>query len=283
MSKHREITLFFTFIAPLFHFIAYKLHFFKRKKTSIAPPIRFPLIGAICYLILIYFLFPLFSFLFSLTPTLSTSLIQGKTEILMGIFQLLSTLFLSFFTIIFFLFQPQKTARKILGTSFSFFAILKELGFGFLTYLISFPLVILVYETLKNLMIFFFNSLPKEQFAIHILSLLKENSFLFTLILISIIITVPFVEESIFRGFLQTHLKSKFGFKKAWILSSFLFASFHYHSSQGMTNLPLIVALFILSLYLGFIYEKRQSLIAPIALHMTFNSISVIRIVLSLN
>ncbi|MBI3211827.1 MAG: CPBP family intramembrane metalloprotease [Simkania negevensis] len=49
---------------------------------------------------------------------------------------------------------------------------------------------------------------------------------------------------------------------------------FHLSSSQGVGN----ISLFIFALYLGFLYEKQCSLFASIALHMTFNSISVIRI-----
>ena len=282
MSKPLDIILFFVFIIPLFHFIAYRLHFFQRNKESNLS-IRFPLIGAICYLILVYFLSPFLLFLLNTYPTFLPSFMQNHPERLIGLLQILFAIFTSFFVVIFFFLQPKATFQGIWSTSFSALAILKDMGFGFLTYLLSFPLVAFVYEITQNLIIFFFHIPPKEQFVAHLFSLLKNASILFVITLIFITLIIPILEEIIFRGFLQTYLKSRLGFKKAWIGSSFLFASFHYHPSQGITNIPLIAALFTLSLYLGFIYEKRRSLFSPIALHMTFNSISVIRIVLSLS
>ncbi len=58
------------------------------------------------------------------------------------------------------------------------------------------------------------------------------------------------------------------GFLAANIFVSLIFASLHYK------QWPAPVALFLLSLGLGFVYRRTGSLVAPIALHATFNGLS---------
>ena len=119
-----------------------------------------------------------------------------------------------------------------------------------------------------------------EQIAIRYLKMASGSPLSLTIVLFVIMIAAPIIEEFVFRGLLFSYFKKNLGFNRALLLSSLIFSLFHFSPSQGATNFALLSSLFVLSLYLGFLYARQASLIAPIALHMTFNSISVIRILL---
>jgi membrane protease YdiL (CAAX protease family) len=97
---------------------------------------------------------------------------------------------------------------------------------------------------------------------------------------VSVVIFAPIIEEFLFRGCLQNYLKLHFGTKAAIQLSALCFALFHLTPSQGIGNFSLAVSLFLLGLFLGFLYEKQNSLFASVGLHMTFNTVSALRIIM---
>jgi membrane protease YdiL (CAAX protease family) len=86
---------------------------------------------------------------------------------------------------------------------------------------------------------------------------------------------VPVLEELLFRGFLQGAFRRFFSVRTAILFSSFIFALFHFSLGQGVNNMTILVSLFILSLFLGFLKERQGNLWGSIAMHMTFNAISV--------
>lgn len=155
--------------------------------------------------------------------------------------------------------------------------------FGMMTWLVSYPLVVGIGE-----MIAFFVSIisPEsklEQLAVKNLKTVMQFPGLFKAMIFSIIFLVPIVEEFLFRGLLQNWLKQIWGMKPAIIIASIIFALFHFSYSQGIGNIELLTSLFVLSCFLGFIYEREGSLWAPIGLHMTFNAISTLFILFSLS
>ncbi len=149
---------------------------------------------------------------------------------------------------------------------------------GALTYFMAFPVVVIIHQlcTLINEKVFHIKEI--DQVAVRYLKNATDNPFAFVIALFSIIIAAPFIEEFIFRGCIQNTIRYYLNSKWSIVLSSIIFASFHFSISQGASNFPLLTSLFFFALYLGFLYEKRRSLFANIALHMTFNTISVIRI-----
>jgi len=156
----------------------------------------------------------------------------------------------------------------------------KTFGFGVLTCVISYPFVLFV-SLLSSLIAFsIWGEGQFEQIAVEQLKLTFGHPFLFALMIFSIVVLVPFMEELLFRGFFQTLLKRYFGRVWAIILSAAVFALVHYASAQGTGNFQLILSLIVLSLFIGFIYEREGTLWAPIALHMTFNGCSVALIAL---
>jgi membrane protease YdiL (CAAX protease family) len=90
------------------------------------------------------------------------------------------------------------------------------------------------------------------------------------LIIVTAIAIVPVFEEMLFRGLFQTMLRSIF--QNGWIsivINSVLFVL--VHSNAG--HWP---GLFVLSMSLGYAYEKSGSLLRPIFIHSLFNATSII-------
>jgi len=90
------------------------------------------------------------------------------------------------------------------------------------------------------------------------------------LIIVTAVAIVPVFEEMLFRGLFQTMLRSILA--KPWlsiVISSGLFALAHVNAGHWP-------ALFVLSLGMGYAYEKSGSLFRPIFIHLLFNATSII-------
>ncbi|WP_213318458.1 CPBP family intramembrane glutamic endopeptidase [Chlamydiifrater volucris] len=94
------------------------------------------------------------------------------------------------------------------------------------------------------------------------------------LLAFSVAILLPISEEIVFRGFLQNFLKKKLSVRNSLILSSIFFSLAHIENSLG--SLIFVPVIFILSLMIGFVYEKERSLLAPTLLHALYNSTQLI-------
>jgi membrane protease YdiL (CAAX protease family) len=90
------------------------------------------------------------------------------------------------------------------------------------------------------------------------------------LIIVTAIVIVPVFEEMLFRGLFQTMLRSVSA--RPWlsiVISSIIFAMSHANAGHWPT-------LFVLSLCMGYAYEKSGSLLRPIFIHSLFNAISIV-------
>lgn len=155
----------------------------------------------------------------------------------------------------------------------------EDICFAFLAWFISFPLVLFLNQLLEWLVSYFFHltQLP-DQLAVYFLKMTFGQPVFFVLAITSIVIFAPVLEELLFRGFLQTYIRQHLGSKQAILITSVCFAFFHYSGDQGLGNIPIIASLFLLALFLGFLYERQGSLLAPITLHASFNAISIINL-----
>lgn len=156
--------------------------------------------------------------------------------------------------------------------------IMSDLAIGIGVYLIALPFVIVVGQSTDWILKACWGIENYEQVAIRYLKAAAETPNLLAGALVTILILAPCIEEFLFRGCLQTFLRRHLKRKTAIILSSVSFSLFHFSLSQGWGNVSLCVSLFVFSLFLGFIYEKQSSLVSSIALHTTFNAVSVARI-----
>lgn len=156
----------------------------------------------------------------------------------------------------------------------------QDFFFGVITWVVAYPYVSFIGQLAALLIILFFPEIPfnPEQNAVKYVKGLLEFPLLFWTTAVVLVFVVPMTEELLFRGFLQSWLRTIMGKPKAIVLSSFLFAGMHYSSVQGIANGELLFSLFILSLFLGYLYERQRTLWAPIGLHAAFNAISIIMI-----
>lgn len=174
---------------------------------------------------------------------------------------------------------PMTTRDEIWGDSIHK---AKNIGIGMLTWLVSYPLTLALGQLVAMTVLYFSHQSEVDQVAVKQLKSVMSDRLLFGTIVISVVFIVPIIEEFLFRGLLQSWLKEKF-VHQGWaiIVTSLIFALFHYSTAQGITNIELLFSLFILSCFLGFLYERQRSLWAPIGLHGTFNAITILMIIKS--
>lgn len=110
----------------------------------------------------------------------------------------------------------------------------------------------------------YLSKLPSSEIGDEFKRATSFKSIWFLFILVTLI--SPFAEELFFRGFVYSGLRDRIGIKWAIILSALFFVSIH-----DITIFSPF--LFIGSIFLAWIYEKRKSLIPCISAHITLNLI----------
>ena len=89
----------------------------------------------------------------------------------------------------------------------------------------------------------------------------------------AVILAAPFGEELLFRGFLYRALRRRLGTWSAVAASAAFFAMGHV---QGWSFFYLVPPLFTVGAGLAIVYERRNSLLASMTAHGTFNLIGFI-------
>ncbi len=95
-------------------------------------------------------------------------------------------------------------------------------------------------------------------------------------ILIVTIVLAPLGEELFFRGIVQSYVRSRLGHPWAAVLITSVFFSL-VHAPYWNT----IPALFALSVFIGYNYERSGRLVAPIVTHALFNGVMMLTVLLS--
>ena len=86
--------------------------------------------------------------------------------------------------------------------------------------------------------------------------------------IISVAFLIPIIEEVIFRGLVYKRLKQITHKYTATLVVSLMFGVYHMNLVQG-------IYAFLLGLILIFVYEKYNSIIAPIIMHIVANATSL--------
>ena len=82
-------------------------------------------------------------------------------------------------------------------------------------------------------------------------------------------IVMPVVEEFIFRGLMYNRMKDYMSANMAMIISSLIFGLYHGNLIQGIYG-------FVMGLLMIFVYEKYQTMLAPVLCHVGANLISIV-------
>lgn len=92
---------------------------------------------------------------------------------------------------------------------------------------------------------------------------------------VAAVVLTPFAEETFFRGFLHRGLRRRLAMGPAAAASGLLFGLVHF---AGLSFLLIVPSLVFVGVVLAALFERRQSLLASIAAHATFNLVGVISI-----
>lgn len=138
---------------------------------------------------------------------------------------------------------------------------------GIKQYAIILPLIMLAGFVI-NLISSCYGQAPEMQDVVR--WVLEEKSlFILASLIFFGVIVAPIIEEIMFRGFLQPALKNSFGGRYAIAVTAALFAAVHM-------DMFAFLQIFILGMLLGYLYEKTQTLIASIVVHILHNSLTLV-------
>jgi membrane protease YdiL (CAAX protease family) len=100
------------------------------------------------------------------------------------------------------------------------------------------------------------------------------------LVIVSAVLVAPLAEEVFFRGLLYQGLRGPLGTWPAIALSALLFGLAHFEAGNLAGSLYALLVLSSFGAYLAWALERR-SLVAPVAMHATFNALAVVGILLA--
>ena len=279
-----SIVIIFGVFALVANLIAYYRGFFKLPVHQDQRTITF-VQTSVClgiYLIVSFLLSPfVFSLILQVGQKASTQFLhEYKTKVM--VFQALTAVLNVSFIALYLNSQKRKQVASLFKDpsmrNHSFFY---DFLMGVFTWFLAFPVVVAINHICDYLNKEIFKVSGADQVAVRYLKSSSQSFMTLFFAIFMIIIIAPLIEEFIFRGCIQNYLRKKMGTKASIIFSSLIFSFMHFSISQKAGNFPLITSLFVFSLYLGFLYEKTRSLYAPMILHLTFNSVSVVRILLT--
>jgi CAAX protease family protein len=150
----------------------------------------------------------------------------------------------------------------------------RQLGAGVVSGLVLFPLITVVVGGILALVL---NAItgeqvqPPEQVGEHLTALGTAITVAYAFVI------APVGEELFFRGILFRSLRDH-GFWVGALGSAFGFGLIHFIPGDAADAALLMIAMFFTGLGLCYIYERRGTLVAPIAAHITFNVIGIVLI-----
>ena len=115
-----------------------------------------------------------------------------------------------------------------------------------------------------NIVIALTNMAGKDTAFVEVSDTITSNPLIVTIICAGILI--PIVEEIIFRGLIFNRIKCQYNFLAGLLISSLLFGIYHGNIVQGIYAT-------LLGIFLGFAYHKTKSILIPIFIHMSGNTI----------
>lgn len=262
--------------------LASRFGYFKLEKTHIFPDFHFPLkillAAFFVFLTVQLFLIPFISLLWLyFEEGVSFSKVENLDPITRGWFNIVSIVGTGGAIMLFLSYLQKKYRECIWGVDAfqGFKKWARDISVGLATWVICFPILIVISQSMELFLKLFGIGPRFEQVAVKQLKMTFETPSLFWTMTLMIIFIVPVIEEILFRGILQNWAKGVMGIGKGIAFSAATFALFHFSYSQGWDNLSLLTSLFVLGGFLGFIYERQRSLWASISLHATFNAISI--------
>lgn len=146
----------------------------------------------------------------------------------------------------------------------------KNILLGFGRYLTILPIIILT-GIFVDFVARYLGVTPNPQ-EITIKILQESSSYVLAFTVFFGTLGAPFIEEFLFRGFLQPAVRCVYGKSNAIVVSGFIFALVHLIGDQ---NIYVFFQILILGIFLAYLFEYTGSLVAPIGVHITHNSLTL--------
>lgn len=165
--------------------------------------------------------------------------------------------------------------EDVRGRIWGYMGACKPFLMGLVYCLLTYPIVMSIVQGAHLVIDWFGINATHEQVALVQLKSLMSYPWLFWTFAVATITIIPVIEEFLFRGLLQNYFTNFCGARLSIILTSILFAFFHYSALQGPTNIELMIGLFIYSYFIGLFYMREGSLWTAIAMHAAFNALTI--------
>ena len=166
--------------------------------------------------------------------------------------------------ILYFVLAKYRAGLDALGIRTSSF--FRNILSGIMAYIFILPfLLAILFISMRVLDLLGYSPPPQPVFEVF---MEEKNSKVLFFLTIFVSILGPLVEEMFFRGFMYGAIKKRFGIICATFLRAAVFSLLH-------TNIIGFLPIMTLGILLAYIYEKTGSLVAPLAVHITHNSIIV--------
>lgn len=170
---------------------------------------------------------------------------------------------------IFLIVKLVKYAKKSLRSIKLVKPVLSDLGWALLAYIPYMVLLVLVMTLVKS-----YTSIDLEQRQQIGFESAKSNIDLI-LTFVSLVVLVPLAEEIMFRGFLFSSLRIKYGFWMSVVVTSFIFGIAHLQLGAGAPPLwSVAIDTFLLSAILCYMVDKKNSIWPAVFLHSIKNGVA---------
>jgi len=130
-----------------------------------------------------------------------------------------------------------------------------------------------------NILITLISSVIDVEMAENVLFDFVDDNPVYILYFIPVmLLLVGPIEEFLFRGILQGVIRDFYDVNTGLIVASLGFGLIHIPAAGGLSKEAFIyvITTFLLGLILGYIYEKRKSILIPSIIHGVYNSILLI-------
>ena len=152
---------------------------------------------------------------------------------------------------------------------------IKKLFKGAAIGVLLFP-VILVTTWIVGVATSLFSAEPRvPQLSLDIFLHIPHSGFTFWGMIGVAVVLAPYVEEMLFRGFLQGFLNGLIHPVLSVLVTSAAFATIHYSSLQKGSNYEIMVGLFLFAIIASNLREREDSIMASIGYHAAFNATSL--------
>ncbi len=153
---------------------------------------------------------------------------------------------------------------------------LAEIGLGALALIAVAPLVHLAMLIGQMIAVGLFDVHP-DPLAHETLVQMRQapDAVSIAIILVVVLLAAPLLEEIVFRGLMHNVLAHLLGERHRWtiiLIASIIFTLVH----AGIVGTYGLGGLFVLSITLGWLYERTGSLWPPIVLHLLFNAVNTL-------